>query len=244
MPTIAFVDDRRDNLETITGLIELGLRKIEAKLWSSVNSLPLENLVDYTSWISENDVSVLVLDERLNEASQPGRRPVKYNGHDVVDQVRKTFRTLPIFVITAYPDVDALKQRFGAIEGIIARREFRAAPVSSSGRRSAGPSYVDYVSRMVRVGTNFYEEHQAELTQLGILAEKIALGSASEDEKNRAKALQTNLSLPFLVEPLTEREEWLSKFERQVSNLSELERKIRQHLGDELGPAEGENEVD
>jgi CheY-like chemotaxis protein len=245
MPTIAFVDDRKDNLETITGLIDLGLRRINASdTWGSVNTFPLENLNEYTSWITENEVSVLVLDERLNEASPPGRRPVKYNGHDVVDQVRRSFQTLPIFVITSFPDVDDLKQRFGAIEDIIARRDFRAAPMSSLGRKSTAPSFVDYVNRMVRVGTNFYEEHQAELAELGMLAQRIARGEASEADIEQAQALQTNLSIPFLVEPLTERQEWLSKFERQVSKLSELEGRIREHLRHHPDRTEGEHEVD
>jgi CheY-like chemotaxis protein len=239
MPTIAFVDDRKDNLETITGLIDLGLRRIEAaETWSSVHSFPLESLQEYPSWIAENEVSVLVLDERLNEASPPGRRPVEYNGHDVVDQVRKSFRTLPIFVITSFPDVDDLKQRFGEIEDIIARGDFRVRPMSSAGRKSSAPSYVDYVNRMVRVGRNFYDEHQTQLAQLATIAERIARGEASEDEVGEAKALQQNLALPFLVDPVTERAEWLSKFEREIAKLSELEGKIRQHLGHEPGGEE------
>lgn len=240
MPTIALVDDRADNRATIKGLIDMGLRRIEASdTWESMESHPLENLGEYTSWIAENDVSVLVLDERLSEASPVGRRPVSYSGHQVVDHVREHFRTLPIFMITSHPDVDALRERFGAIDDIIDRREFSRPRSQPPGRASTLPRYVDYVTRMVRVGTNFYEEHQAELEELALLAERIARGEASDEDVRKVKGLQQSISLPFIIEPLRNRDEWLTTFEKQIGKFAELETRIRRHLekdgGDEVG---------
>ena len=65
MPTIGVVDDRKDQRELLVGQIRHHLRNYSE--WEALETPPFEDINDYPSWISENNISVLILDERLHE---------------------------------------------------------------------------------------------------------------------------------------------------------------------------------
>src|SRR5687768_16576898 len=117
MPTIGIIDDRADHRETVRRTIELRLRRFQG--WAAVDSEPLAAVTDYPSWIAENDVAVLVLDERLTESRRVRDVTVNYNGHHVVQFLRTTYRDLPIYVVTAYPDDTDLRRHLAAVDDII-----------------------------------------------------------------------------------------------------------------------------
>jgi len=210
--TIGIIDDRDDQRETLKTNLELSI----PKNWEVIDTQPLQSVRDYPCWITENDVALILLDERLNEQGRKGRY-ASYKGHELVDFIRKSFPTFPIFVITAYPKDPDLIERFKDVEEIIDRTEFY--------KKKDG-----YVPRFLRAAQKFVEAHHAELEKLSELAEKIAKGNASKNELSDMKAIQGKFGLIFVPEIVEERESWISKFNEKISGLEKLETEIEKYL--------------
>ena len=218
MPAIGIVDDRKDQRVTITR--QIGVHLPKEQNWEAIDIAPLKRIGDYPSWIAENNISVLTIDERLHEAAEESTEAADYSGHEVVDYLRAKFKTLPIYIISAFSDDEAVQRRCSSVEGIFDRTDFS--------------SHAElYVTRFVRLGTKFYQENRQELERLAELSRKIARGVATPDEIAEAGGLQLSQSLPF--EPFQARSEWLTKMEQAVADLSDLEKRIRQHLEDKTG---------
>ena len=120
MPVIGVVDDRVDARSVAVDSLSLALPEV----WEVVPSDPLPSLSDYPSWIGANKLSVLIIDERLNEATTSDEGAVNYFGHDLVKYLRKRMESFPLFVVTSYPDDEDLRLRFGDVEDIIDRKDF------------------------------------------------------------------------------------------------------------------------
>ena len=218
MPAIGVVDDRRDPRETLVKRIKLFLPKNQN--WDVLDTAPLEQIEDYPSWIAENDISVLILDERLHEAAEKDELAVEYDGHNVIDFLRERYATLPIWVITAYEDDEQLQQRCSEVENVLPRNDFS--------------DHADtYVARFVRFGTKFYQENKQQLERLAELSRKIAGGVATPEEITEIGGLQRNLTLP--LQSLQLRSEWITKMEQTLDELEDLGKRIRQHLEDDEG---------
>ncbi len=221
MPAIGVIDDRSDVRQTISRRISRYLR--QHATWTCEDSAPLERLDYYPSWLTEHEIVVLVLDERLREQVEEGAQPVTYDGHDVVDFIRARLPTFPIFVVTGWDDDEALSERFGAVEDVVNREGFA--------RGAKG-----YTDRFVRAGTRFWEENQKELEELGRIARKVALGDASEEDLKEARSLQQKMELAFVVDELYDRASWLDQME---ASLAELET-IRQRLSENRVKGQGD----
>lgn len=208
MPTVGIIDDRLDHRQTLKRGLDLEL----SGEWQSVDSEPLASLEEYMSWLSEHDVSVLLLDEKLQEQATVG-----YDGHDVVSHLRKILPTFPIFVITAYPEDEELKKKFSDVEEIIPRAEFS--------RHTS-----EFVPRFLRAAQRYLNSFQAELAELSEKSKKIAEGVATEDDIKTVEAIQAKLELAFTYQFLSDRNEWLQEVE---AKLQELE-KLRADLGEFL----------
>ena len=208
MPTIGIIDDRPDLRVTLKRSLDLEL----LDEWSSIDEDPLSKLEDYPSWLTENEVCVLLLDEKLHEQA-----PVDYNGHDVVDFLRKHLPTLPIFVITAYPENEDLLKSFKDVEGIIPRTKF-------------SKDASEYVSRITRSAQRFLESFQSELTQLAEISERIAQGKAKKKDKENAEAIQNKISLAFPYEALESRSELLGELESKLKDLEKMRKDIGNYL--------------
>ena len=224
MPAIGVVDDRKDQRDLLVGQIRLHLRNHAE--WEAFETPPLEDINNYPSWISENEISVLILDERLHEATdeqiptEDTSLPVEYAGHNVVDLLRGRYPTLPIWIVTAYADDPELQRRCSEVESVLPRNDFSLNPGT-------------YVSRFVRVGTKFYQENREELERLAELSRKIARGVATDEEIREVGGLQLSQSLPF--HPLQLRSDWITKMEQAVDELADLEKRIREHLEGKQG---------
>lgn len=211
MPAIAIVDDRKDARETIQKTI--GVRLHQERDWEVLETVPLADMNEYPSWIAGNDISVLILDERLHEEAEKGCIPVDYEGHDLVEFIRDRYDTLPIFILTSYPDDEDLKQKFADVEEIIERKKFDPDK---------------YVPRFIRSGSRFYQEHRQELERLAELSIKIAKGEATPEEIKEVRGIQFHKALPLA--PLITRTELLDQLESVVNQYEELGQRIRQHL--------------
>ena len=114
MSIIGIVDDRDDVRTIMLDTVELAL----SDGWEAIAIPPLSSLDSYPSWISQEEIVVLLIDERLNEVANVNGA-VDYEGHDLVDYMRQHMPEFPIFVVTSYkenaPDLD---ERFKDVEDI------------------------------------------------------------------------------------------------------------------------------
>lgn len=197
--------------------MEKALKALAGKNYEIVGTPPLPRTTDYPSWIAEEDVQALVVDERLGEQAKPGAPHIPYTGHEVVQCVRQAYPLLPIFVLTAFPDYPGLKSEFGAVEEIIDRRVFN---------RDMAP----YVRRIARQAARYAEDRTKALKELAQLAERLSQGTATQKDKDRALALQTQLDASIAVGALATRAEWLSEAERQLDEIAQTRAELEELL--------------
>lgn len=206
MPTIAIIDDRREARETVAGLFH----ECVPDAVNVIDEQPLASLDSYPSWLREHNVSVLVIDERLHEqAPENGGVHVSYNGHDLVEYLRRRIPEFPIFVITSYATDEELVKRFGAVEDIIDRTDF-------------GDNADAFAGRVTRAAQRYHNTFSRQLTEIAELATKVAADSATEAEMNRLRALQVEIGLSFPAEAYASRSKWIKEAERKIEEFTRL----------------------
>jgi hypothetical protein len=174
---------------------------------------PLETLSEYSVWIVKQDVKVLVLDERLGEQATDSTSHVDYRGHQVVDYLRKRLPTFPIFILTAFPNDEALVARFGSVEGILDRSQWS--------KDAKG-----YIQRMVRAGERFAETYEKELSDLSKLAAKAAAGSANAQELQKMRAMQVTLGIVTTADISTKQSSTMNKLDEKLKAFDKVVKKI------------------
>jgi hypothetical protein len=180
MPNIAIIDDRQQMRQSIRGHIELDLEEL-GQTWGVIDSAPLPRIDDYRAWIQENDVSVLILDENLDEDFDGGEA-VAYFGHNVAEKLRTQLPDLPQFIVTSIKQTENLDAAGAALDAIIKRDDF--------GNRSRV-----YVERMVRAGLAFVDRNENDLAELSSLVEAMVLGTSRPYDRVRIDALRQKLSM-------------------------------------------------
>src|ERR1700728_3342689 len=88
MPTIAILDDRKTDRETIRRVVVSTLKQVEGGgSWKVVSDDPPSKERDVLQWLDENDAPVLVTDWRLNEGAK-GTRVVGYEADRLIREIR------------------------------------------------------------------------------------------------------------------------------------------------------------
>jgi hypothetical protein len=175
VPSIAIVDDRKDDRETIGRVVNSTLRKLgEADHWSVVADEPPSRERDVLHWLDENDASVLVTDWKLNEGAK-GKRVVNYEADSLIQEIRAKRPSFPIFVITGF-ETDA-RVHLKEVENIFSRQYFA---------RNADT----IIPQMLRAGLRRYEEQRGLLARMDSLARRVASGKGSAKERAELKGLQ------------------------------------------------------
>lgn len=215
MPTIGIIDDRSDQRKTLKNFIFLKITEISDK-WDIIDEPPLQNLQDYPSWLLENEISILILDERLRETSNSSTR-INYDGHEVVDYIRSTLHTLPIYVVTAYPYDSEIVQRFPDVEEIISREELT-------------DSQKNYMPRLLRAGQKYLEVFQKELATLSVKAEKIAKGNATQKDIDELRSIQSKINTSLPLDSMQTQNDWLKSFEEGMEQLEIIYNKAEKLL--------------
>ena len=159
-------------------------------------------------------MTVLLVDQMLNENPDENGNSANYKGHDIVALVRKAFPELPIFIVTAVPDDPELVQQFGAADDVIDREQMLTNP--------------GYLERILRQGSRFFKFHEEELSRLAELSEFFAMGKTDKEMLNELKALQVKLGIGFEVP--TQQDALLSLISDEVSKAKELAKKIQQEI--------------
>ena len=175
---IAWVDDRKAIRRRFTKV----LKKHLSGRWRIVVSGPLENIGEYPSWIVDQGIAALVLDERLGDRAESGSEHVDYEGHDVVEMLRAKMPTLPIFIVTAAPTSADLSEKFGDVEDVIARSDF-------ADRASA------YTSRIQRAASRYVEQNRERLSRMMELASKSVSEGLSTSEKEELLSIRAYLEI-------------------------------------------------
>ena len=215
MPIIGIVDDREDFRITLKRKIDLSLKKLGLP-WSSIDIYPFKRIEDYISWIKENEVSVLVLDERLQEGNHTAEN-VDYNGSKLIDFIRKSLPEFPVFAITNYPKDPDLQNKFPLFDEILGRDDF--FKMSD-----------EYTVRFVRSGQRFFEVYISQLSRISELSKNIAIGKANENDLEELKSLQEYLNIPFSSLLYSNREEWLLHYHSKLEELNFITDRIKNFL--------------
>lgn len=178
MPSIAIVDDKFDFRDTVKNAI--AMRVPEG--WTVVESEPLEHLSDYPAWISEGDIAVLLLDERLTDTANSAGAYSTYEGHDLLSFLRSRLADFPIYIITAQAIPQELKNAEGEADDLLDKGLF----VKDIGK---------FVPRMIRRASRWFEVNSAALARFSLLSEKLACGQASGSEISELRAIQSSLTI-------------------------------------------------
>lgn len=215
MNVIGLIDDRVDVLETTSNAIKVLLYE-EYEGWDLISSQPFSELDEYRTWIIENNLGVVIVDQKLNEKKINGKDYSIFLGNEVISYIRENFKDLPLFGLTTF-SVTAMDNVKPIAYDIIERSKFE-------------PNIEFFVRMFVKSGDNYYKLNRNKLERLSQLAENIALGKSTEDEKNEAKGLQTDLILPHYSENIIDRETYLSEIDESLKKFAELKIDIEKYL--------------
>ena len=216
MATLGIIDDRNDKRTSFARKIDLEIRSLDST-WNVIDIEPFLEKIDYISWINENNIASIIIDERLYEGETVSGKNINYTGHELVEFLRKRLKDIPLYIITSIHITDELKSIYNQFNLILSSSEF-------------DEKIKHYLNLIIMSGNNFFKNYQDELTRLSNLSEKIALGTADENEIIEAKALQTKLSIPHTIEKNVTREEWLSEIEELTNGLSSISSDINKYL--------------
>ena len=108
MKNIGLIDDKDKSRRAFMLKLNLELEKLYAG-WKVIDSKPFQDPEAYRQWILENEISVMIIDERLDEEKLEDGSYVKYFGSDLVKVLRNYFKDIPIYCITNIEITDHLK---------------------------------------------------------------------------------------------------------------------------------------
>ncbi|MCX2485070.1 hypothetical protein [Pedobacter sp. MR2016-24] len=216
MKNIGLIDDKDEARRAFKLKLDLVL-EISYPGWQIIDTKPFADKESYRSWILENEISVLITDERLDEGPLVGGGFADYFGSDLVVFLRNYFKDLPIFCLTNVEITDQLKASLSYFNLILGKSKFDS-------------DLDNYLNLFVKSGISFYTEFNNELSRLGELSEKYALGDATEPEKSELHTIQTRLTLPHLSEELKSREEYLILLERKIEEIKDMNEVLLKYL--------------
>ena len=199
MSVIAIVDDRAAMRESVAERIKLGLEDMKLD-WEVIADEPLEHIDEYPAWIADNEICVLVLDEKLGEEIGTRGVATTYSGHEVAAALREQIPELPQLIITSIKNSDELEGA-AELDAIVQRDEFEK-------------HWRVYVERIVRLATRFVDRNEAELAELTDLSQKVVDETASDQDIARLNAIREKVQMSIkgeqivvLRQVLTEAEE-------------------------------------
>lgn len=222
MKTLVLVDDDAEQRATIEGLFtelidpSFLVRAIE----------PLPHIEDYSSFVSEEGVVGLVLDQRLRERqSQVSGRSVNYSGHQVVVALKPIFPELPIWILTSHATDDDVVATISRVRKVVPRREFTRSPKASKA----------FVGHIQSDANRYSIDRSTIIAELGALSEKMASGEATAQEQTRAKEIQTRMNFGLVVESISTQSAWLSQIDKEVKELQALRKAAEARIGAKKG---------
>lgn len=218
MPSIAILDDRKDDRETIGRVVLSTLKKLnQTDSWSVVSDEPPSKERDVFHWLDENDATVLVTDWKLNEGAK-GKRVVNYEADRLIQEIRTKRPNFPIFVITGFES--EARAHLKEVENIFSRQHF-------------AKNADTVIPQMLRAGLRRYDEQRALLTRMDSLARRVAAGKASAKDRKELKSLQGyfQAELPTILSIDTV----LNEFESAKGKAAALRQKVQRRINKTKG---------
>lgn len=218
MKNIGYIDDNDAAREAFALSIKLKLNNNHAE-WDIVDTKPFVEKEDYRTWILENEISVIITDERLADAplNDAGDVYSSMLGSDLVKYLRIHFKDYPIYCITNVSITEKLKATLGFFNLILSQREF-------------DNGIDNFVNLFVMSGESWYKDYEKDLSRIGELSEKIATGVAEEGERKELKSLQTRLLIPHATEQVVDRSEYLDELEKTIEKIKEHQNQLLKFL--------------
>lgn len=219
MPNIAIIDDNAEQSETLARILNHYLKKFGSNL-NVLTKFPYKekDLDLYFEYIEDNDVCLLILDERLNDKEVPEGGTIEYKGNQLVGSLRTRLKDFPIFMVTAHADDDELLARESDFEGIFNRDEITVKEESANLN----------VPRLIRAAQRFLESNNKELSEFNQITTAISSGDDNPKLIEKLQALQIKLELPF--SGFDDRNSWLNEYEDQIKLLENLNKQIKNKL--------------
>lgn len=215
MKKIAVVDDRVVDRELVVEALNDAIEEMSIQdEWRVIETDPLADPDEYGPWINNNNIDILIIDERLFEAST-GLLQSGPLGSAVVERLRTTHKGLPILGMSATIKTKELEDRYSLFDEVIVRDELSRDPMP-------------HLKRLMRLSTNLIEDNKNQLAELSTLSEKIATKNASSEDIEKAKAIQQALSIPVTAPSIASRQGWIDEYRVQVERLEELGKKIEE----------------
>lgn len=209
MKNIGLIDDKDKSRRAF--MLKLALKLEESNPeWKIIDSKPFKEIENYRQWILENEISVLIIDERLDEERLIDGSYVEYFGSDLVKELREYLKDFPIFCITNIEITEKLKKALGYFNLTLSRKNF-------------DDEIDNYLNLFVKSGISFYTEFQKELGRLGELSEIIAKGDSTDRDRLEIQSLQTRLLIPHLTEDIKSRENYLIELEKKISEIKAMQ---------------------
>jgi len=215
MSNIIIIDDRDDMRTSLRKRIALELKRLGSEM-NVIDIAPLSVFQEYNTFITENDGSLLILDERMHEDFTRGIS-VTYNGSDLVEYLRDYFKELPIYSITSYHMDDDLQSKFSEFEEIISREIFFKDP---SG----------YVAKFTRSAQRYFSDNKKKIERIAVLSQKIANNTADSDDILELRRIQEELNIPLSNYNLLNTNDYLDKLKGEADKLSDLNKRIQEFL--------------
>jgi hypothetical protein len=212
MAKIVVVDDNKDQRGTYAIRLRQFLKELNSDI-QVIDIFPFEKPSDYYGFIDAENISAIIVDEKLHNDSQPDKPPVGYNGSDLVMYIRERYKYIPFFTLTNFPEDQVLQEKINEYDYIFSKKEFT----------------IKQVEIIQRACQRYLDENQKELSMYDDLTRKIASGKAGDDDIEKLKALQQKLQIPLSTD-LKDREEWLNEYERQITALGDIKTKLEKKL--------------
>jgi CheY-like chemotaxis protein len=209
------VDDNTQHSELVKENLELEFQKLGVS-YNIATIFPFQTFEEYFTYISENNVCLIILDEKLNDQPDSRGNNVNYLGHNLVTILREREKDIPIYTVTNFSTNDDVQGAFQEYDHIISRRDF----IEHTDK---------YVPMMIRASSKFVDRHSETLSELSKLSEEIASGNTSGEKYKRVLALQAALQLPLIG--FDDRLSWLNEYENQINELEEIRKELITKLG-------------
>lgn len=214
MSQIAIIDDNIEQCGTLKKTLDYYLKRYGSKV-TVICQFPFSNIDNYFDFINENDICLLILDERLNDQVSNDGSHVNYRGNELVVSLREKLKDFPIVMITTYSNDEELRQRENEFEYLLNRNEItESADI--------------HIPRMIRSAQRFLDSNNEELSEFNKLTIQIASGDTSPDLLKRLEALQVKLELPMTG--FDDRSIWLEQYEKHIKELQALKKELEQKL--------------
>lgn len=218
MITIGIIDDNFEQRTSFRNAIELFLQKQKRTEIEIYDSEPIENIEEYSNWLIEKEICVLILDEKLTELPLVGiGKSCDYNGHELAEHLRGKHNNIPIHIVTSAKVNADLNKRLSLFENVISRDDFL-------NQRDI------WVEKFIRSGQRAFDENQKLYDELTEISTAIIEGKASEEQIKKISSIQEFLKIPLYTEEMLKREDLLKEFSQELLNLQKINAKVKNYI--------------